>query len=177
MKSNLIMLLTLLLITSCSSVKKNNKINAEAMKMGQDTVNLSFEEGPQTIIYKTKEDYKTFVPVILSKDKSEIISYPHPGDVYYEEKLAYPTELKKGYLLDNRGINENVAFLKITYEDYSNLKAAPPKDLMYSMILDKDPLVKIFNCGNRNRFKNGTSDINKFIKNNGLKNCKCLSEK
>ena len=33
--------------------------------------------GPQTIVYKTKKDYYNLVPVLLSDDKTEIISYPH----------------------------------------------------------------------------------------------------
>ena len=129
-----------------------------------------------TIIYKTKKDYRSFVPVTLSEDKTKIVSYPNPKDVFYEGVLAYPTELNKGYLLDNRGINNNVAFLNINYENYSKLEEVPLLDELFSMILDKDPLIEMYNCGNRYTFKNGISDLNKFIDNIGLKDCKCLTK-
>ena len=82
--------------------------------------------------------------------------------------------MKNGYFLDNRGINNNVAFLNITYKEYYKLQDAPSIDKLFSMILDKAPLIEIYNCGNRNTFKNEISDLNKLIENNGLKNCKCL---
>jgi hypothetical protein len=148
----------------------------EAKETDKDKVILNFKDGPQTVIYKTKKDYKKFVPITLSDDKSKITSYPHPKDIFYKGELAYPTELKNGYLLDNRGINNNVAFLNITYEDYSKLEKVPLLEELYKMILDKDPLSEIYNCGNRYTFKNEISDLNKLIENNGLKECKCLKK-
>ena len=162
-------------MNSCSTVNRN-KITMEAKKTDKDKVILNFKAGPQTIIYKTKKDYSKFVPVILSEDKSKIVSYPHPKDVFYKGELAYPTELKNGYLLDNRGININVAFLNITYEDYSKLEKIPLLLELFSMILDKDPLIEIYNCGNRDTFKNEISDLNKLVENNGLKDCKSLTK-
>ncbi|MDD2631159.1 MAG: hypothetical protein PHX39_00725 [Bacteroidales bacterium] len=168
-----VLIISVLVINSCSSVQKN-QISAEAKEIDKNKVMLNFKEGPQTFIYKTKHDYTKFVPILLSDDKSEIVSYPHPRDVFYKGDLAYPTELKGGYLLDNRGINSNVAFLNITYEDYSKLESAPPLEELEAMILDKNPLVEMYNCGNRFTFKNGASDLNKLIENNGLEDCKCL---
>lgn len=161
-------------MNSCSSVK-NNKITMEAKETDKDKVILNFKAGPPTIIYKTKEDYSKFVPVILSEDKSKIISYPHPSDIIVNDVFSYPTELEKGYLLDNRGININVAFLNLTYEEYSKLETAPLLEKLFSMILDKNPLVEIYNCGNRYTFKNEISDLNKLINNNELMRCKCLT--
>lgn len=170
-----ILIVSVLVINSCSTPKKN-KISAEAKETDKDKVMLNFKEGPQTFIYKTKQDYNKFVPITLSDDKSEIISYPHPKDIFYNGDLAYPTELKGGYLLDNRGINSHVAFINITYEDYSKMESAPSLEELYAMILDKNPLVEMYNCGNRFTFKNGIADLNKLIENNGLGNCKCLTE-
>jgi hypothetical protein len=169
----LFFILSVLLINSCSTAKKN-QITAEAKEIDKNKVMLNFKDGPQTFIYKTKQDYNKYVPVTLSDDKSEIVSYPHPKDVFYNGELAYPTELKDGYLLDNRGINGNVAFLDITYEDYSKLEKTPSSEELLSMILDKSPLAEMYNCGNRFTFKNGIADLNKLIKNNGLIDCKCL---
>ena len=81
--------------------------------------------GPAAIIYKTKADYSKNVPVTLSDDKLHVVSYPAPQDVYFHGELAYPTQLAKGFLLDNRGISVNSAFISLTYEEYSKLPAAP----------------------------------------------------
>lgn len=168
-----ILIISVLVINSCSSAKKN-QITAEAKETDKDKVILNFKAGPQTFIYKTKQDYNKFVPITLSEDKSEITSYPHPKDVFYNGELAYPTELNGGYLLDNRGITSNVAFLNITYEEYNQLENAPSSEELFPMILDDDPLVEMYNCGNRFTFKNGIADLNKLIENNGLADCKCL---
>ena len=174
MKS-LLFILSILILNACFTVKKSNTTMKET-ETDKDKIVLDFKAGPPTIIYKTKKDYNQFVPVILSEDKSKIVSYPHPKDVFYKGELAYPTELKNGYLLDNRGINSNVAFLNITYEDYSKLEKVPLLNELFSMILDKNPLIEIYNCGNRYTFKNEIFDLNKLIENNGLKNCKCLTK-
>lgn len=172
MKILIFILSIILIMDSCSSVKEN-KITMEGKE--KDKVILNFKDGPSTIIYKTKEDYNKLVPIILSDDKTKIISYPHPSDIYVSGEYSYPTELKEGYLLDNRGINKNVAFLNITYEDYSKLERVPTMDELYKMILDVDPLSEIYNCGNRYTFKNEISDLNRLIENDGLKDCKCLT--
>jgi hypothetical protein len=174
MKS-LIIIISILIMNSCSSVK-NNKIAMKAKETDKDKVILNFKAGPPTIIYKTKKDYNKFVPVILSEDKSKIVSYPHPTDILVNDKFSYPTQLEKGYLLDNRGINKNAAFLNMTYEEYSKLETAPLLEKLFSMIVDNDPLIEIYNCGNRYTFKNEISDLNKLINNNELMRCKCLTK-
>ena len=115
------------------------------------------------IVYKTKKDYSQYVPVILSKDKSTIVSYPAVTDIYYKGKLAYPTKLADGFWLDNRGINENVAFTDYTYEAYSKLEKTPSTEELFSRILDKDPLEEIVNCGNRSNYPDEVKDLNQLI--------------
>lgn len=160
MKKNLIILVLIIVgMAACTSSKNANSIE------------LVFDSQP-TYVYKTKTDYSKNVPVLLSDDKTRIISYPAPTDVYYNGKLAYPTELPKGYLLDNRGIGVNVAFLKMTYEEYSQLKAAPSLKVLFDQIIDNDPLVELCNCGNRNQF-NDIEVLNTLAKNN-LSKCKKL---
>jgi hypothetical protein len=124
---------------------------------------------PPTLVYKTRLNYYNLVPVMLSDDKTEIISYPHPKDLKVGDALALPTSLKDGYLLDNRGIGSNVAFLKMTYEEYSKLESAPSLIELYDLIIDKDPLTELCNCGNRNAFKDKTSELNKIIMSKKLK--------
>lgn len=169
----LILILSIIILASCSSVKQN-KITMGSKE--KDKVILNFKAGPQTIIYKTSKNYNKLVPVILSDDKTKIVSYPHPKDIYLNGNFSYPTELQKGYLLDNRGINKNVAFLKITYEEYSNYKNAPSPNELYEKILDKDPLIEIYNCGNRLTFKNEIEDLNRLIESDGLELCECFTK-
>lgn len=116
------------------------------------------------IVYKTTQDYSQNVPVILSADKKSIASFPAPTDIYYKGVLAYPTKLADGYLLDNRGITENVAFTSYTYEEYSRLKSAPTETELMNKIIDKNPLLEIVNCGTRAAYKNEIEDLNKVIK-------------
>ncbi|HWB62006.1 MAG TPA: hypothetical protein VG603_00745 [Chitinophagales bacterium] len=143
----------------CSSSKKQT-----AMQVAE---NISYKP-PVVIIYKTRADYSKYVPVTLSDDKMSITNYPDPKDVFYNGKLAYPTALKKGFWLDNRGINANTAFIKMTYDEYSKLGSAPTAENLYKMILDKDPVTEIYNLGSRYRFKDEVSEINQLIENNSL---------
>ena len=162
---------------SCSSIKKNNTAMNKKEKWNNGPISLDFKNGPPTLIYKTKKDYRKNVPVILSEDKTKIVSYPHPKDIFYKGKLAYPYELKNGYLLDNCGINVNVAFLKMTYEEYSKLENGPSLEELLNMIIDKNPLVELYYCGNRYSLKNEILDLNQLIENEKLMKCKCLIHK
>ena len=123
---------------------------------------------PHVFIYKTKHDYKNNVPVLLSEDKTQIVSYPHPTDLIIGGNLALPLQLQNGYLLDNRGINKNVAFLKYTYQEYSNFKSAPKLEELYKNIIDKDPLTELYDCGKKASFVDLKKQINEIIANKQL---------
>lgn len=152
----------LLLFAAC---KGQNKI----------TFKPDFDTPPPTMVYKTKADYSQLVPVILSDDKSEIIAYPHPSDLKSEGGFLTPTALNGGYLLDNKGINSNVAFLKLTYAEYAALSEAPMLKDMYAMIVDKDPLSELCNCGNKKAFTNPQEQLNKMINGKQLRTiCKVI---
>jgi hypothetical protein len=122
--------------------------------------------GPDAIIYKTKSDYHRLVPVTLNEEKTEIVSFPAPKDLFFKGKPALPTILADGFLLDNRGINEHVAFLEISYEDYMKLEKTPKKDELMKMIIDDDPLTVMYNCGKRNTYDNEVRELNTLIKEN-----------
>jgi hypothetical protein len=131
--------------------------------------------GPQALIYKTKKDYSNFVPVFLSDDKSEIISYPMPSDLYVDGKLALPSKLKKDYLLDNKGIGRNVAFLNLTYQEYAALKTVPSLKELYELIQDKDPLIELCDCGNKTKLTDPEKQLNLLISKDELtKRCKIV---
>lgn len=119
--------------------------------------------GPKAIIYQTTKDYSKLVPIMLSDDKKSIESYPDVKDVFYDGKLAYPIELKKDYLLDNRGIGKNVAFLSLTYEEYSKLPKTPNPSELWELIIDKDPIKTMYNCGLRSSFGNIVDELNSRI--------------
>ncbi len=160
-------ILIITMVYACGSNKKVDKVAKQ-----KEAVEIDFATGPPTLIYKTKDDYNNLVPVILSDDKSAITSYPHPKDLFYKGKLALPSQLADGYLLDNRGISQNVAFLNITYGEYSKFKNIPSPDSLYTLILDKEPLLELYNCGNRHQYKNEVEQLNGIINDGQLVNCK-----
>lgn len=149
-----LILLSGMIITSCSNVK-----NAEKMNSNQKVL----VPGPKVIIYQTKNDYSKFVPVILSDDKKSIESYPDIKDIYFNGSLAYPTQLNKGYWLDNRGINKNVAFVNLTYEAYSKLPKTPLPEELIKMIIDNEPVVCMYSCGTRSSYQDIFTDLNAKI--------------
>ena len=118
---------------------------------------------PPCIVYKTKADYSKNIPVILSGDKKRIVSYPDVKDVYYQGEFAYPAGLKKGFLLDNRGIGPDVAFLSVTYEEFSKMEKTPSADELYDLIIDKDPLLVMYKCGNRSDYQDIKKELNEII--------------
>jgi len=124
---------------------------------------------PSHPIYKTRADYFNLVPVSLSEDKTKVISYPWPGDIFYQGQLAYPKKLNKDYLMDNRGIWVDTAFLNINYEDYSQTRTPSPKDLL-GIIKDKSPFIEFYDCGHKE-----IKEINKIIDEGKLETvCKTL---
>lgn len=134
-----------------------------------------YTPGPQVLVYKTKKDYSNLVPVILSDDKTEIISYPHPSDLSVGNGLPFPTILNNNYLLDNRGININVAFLKLTYQEYSELKSIPTLKELFDYILDDNPLIELCDCGNRTAFSDPVKELNLMISKDKLREiCKAI---
>ncbi|MFN8288242.1 MAG: hypothetical protein U0V74_15915 [Chitinophagales bacterium] len=137
----------------------------------QTSTNVSYA-GEPAVVYKTKGDYSMNVPVTMNESKTEIVAYPAPTDVYYKGVLAYPSPLKKGYLLDNRGIGPNTVFLKYTYADYAKLTTAPTLKEMGDAIIDKDPFLEIYNLGERSRYKDEVAEINEIIRKGGLKKFK-----
>ncbi len=119
---------------------------------------------PPVIIYKTKANYDTLVPVILSTEKDHIVSFPDVRDLVYKGELSYPTRLADSFLLDNRGITEKVAFLDISYSKYRSLDKTPQSSELYEMILDNDPVEVMYFCGSRAMYKDIVKELNEKIK-------------
>lgn len=159
--------LFLILIIALIGCKTSNLKSRRNIKMQRDN-NAPLISGPRALVYKTRINYDDLVPILLSGDKSEIISYPHPGDIKIGDKFQSPTKLHNGYLLDNRGIGLNVGFLKLTYEEYSKLQDSPTIKELNKMIIDKYPLTEMYDCGNKNAFSNLVDHLNNLIDNNTL---------
>ena len=153
----LFMSLSLAVFNSCTPTVKNTPETTPAVSQSIAVT------GPDVIIYKTKADYYQLVPVIMNEAKTEIVSFPAPRDLRYKGKPAIPDRLAGDYLLDNRGINENVAFLSITYEEYMNMTKTPPVEELKKQIIDTDPLIVMYNCGKRQLYKNEIDELNKLI--------------
>ena len=120
-------------------------------------------------IYKTYKDFNQYVPVIMNEARTRIVSYPHPSDVMCEGKLALPTILSDGFLLDNRGIQPNVAFTGYTYEEYATLSEPPTMTELMASIIEKRPLVSLYICGDRSQY-NSLDELNQLIEN-GFEGC------
>jgi len=119
---------------------------------------------PPIVIYKMKRDYSRNVPVLLSDDKKEIVSYPHPLDLIgMTSKEVMPIRLHGGYYLDRRGINKNVAFLNITYNSYRKLRKPLSIKEIEKLILDRNPLTQILICSNLTYSENNIEKINSMI--------------
>ena len=175
MSLNKFSLLFICFIVACSPSRKSVSHDQTVSKEKSTTpsVNNNFIV-PPAIIYKTKMDYKYNVPITLSDDGKTIVSYPAPSDLYYKGSLAYPTQLANGYLLDNRGVSLTSVFTKYTYEEYSKLTAAPDMNTLYASIIDKNPFLEMYNCGNRNSFTNEVNELNGIITSNELDEYKRL---
>lgn len=168
MRLNIIAFIAFITVAGCTT---GNSLVGQTGKA--KIVQPQYTAGPQTLVYKTKKDYSNNVPVLLSDDKMSIASYPDPKD--FKNKTPKPTKLKNGYLLDNRGIGLNVAYLKLTYAQYAALPKAPSKDELMQMIIDKDPLTELINCGNRYAFKDVVTDLNTLIQSGQLRKvCKVV---
>ena len=147
---------------------------APANSTVRETPGSSSVASPPCLIYKTREDYSQNIPVILSEDKSAILSYPDVKDIYYKGILAYPTLLYDGFLLDNRGISLNVAFLSLTYKEFSEMTKTPSSSELMKLIIDKDPLKELYQCGKRSQYSDLEKELNDLIVSRKINSCKRL---
>lgn len=165
-KAYIVLFLCLLLSSCCGSRKSTPPPAVATPEPKIQKAEVISNAVPHAIVYKTKKDYSQNVPVILSDDKTRIVSYPSIRDIYYKGELAYPTKLSDGFWLDNRGINLNVAFTKYTYEEYSTFEKTPSIEALFDNIIDINPLVTIVDCGNKYKYEDNIEALNQLIKDN-----------
>ncbi|HNW75455.1 MAG TPA: hypothetical protein PKJ28_01065 [Bacteroidales bacterium] len=161
------MLVASVLFASCSH--KSVPASSE-----QEEKSMTALPGPPCIIYKTRADYSDKVPVELTADKSRLSSFPDVADILSKGDRTLPTQLADGFWLDNRGIGPNVAFLKFTYSDYRALDETPSADNLFQQIIDKDPLLEMYQCGNRSKYVDIVNELNVIIRSGKLANCRKL---
>lgn len=167
--------LCLIVILCCFACATSKNSTSKGTGKQPNSPVAAYNPGPPILVYKTKADYNNLVPVILSDDKDSIVSYPDRIDLISGDGFMQPTVLHKGYLLDHKGITKNVAFLRLTYSEYVSLDKTPGTDELYGLIIDKDPLLELCNCGTR--FASfSISRLDSLIDNNELRK-KCKIEK
>ena len=176
MKEMLCGLLTIMLIVGCQSTKNNMKTeNQPILPAPQEVIvqkplaGPAYVSSPVVFIYKTKADYYYNVPVMMNNDRTVIVSYPAPVDLTYGGKLRLPTHLVDGYLLDNRGIGPNVAFLSYTYEEYSKMEQAPSMEELMNHIISKYPLSVWHTCGRWADYTDIVPQLNALIEKEYMK--------
>ena len=157
----LVLFSVILLMVACCSNKKQSVKNVDLLLAT-----------PNVIVYKTINDYTNNVAVIMDAERTRIVRYPAPIDVRHGDTYVAPIKLDNGYLLDCFGITKNVVFLDYTFEQYANFSQAPTLDEMMLHIIDKNPLVELWNCGKRAQYKT-IEDVNVVVKSN-FENCKNL---
>ena len=160
-------LIPIILVTLMGCKTNHDLVKKESGGQPQESPALSAT--PQVLVYKTKADYNNRVSVILSDDKTQIISYPDPHDIKMRPGYPAPTPLHDGYLLDNRGIGKNVAFLSLTWTEYAGLQKIPSLKELYGLVVDKDPLRELIDCGNINAFTNPVKQLNKLIDSKSIR--------
>jgi len=156
-----LLIISLILLNGCGVHKKTG--STEMQMLDSPILGFGTNATAPTLVYKTRADYFNRVPVMMNAEKDRIISYPAPTDLFYGNALATPTRLKDSYLLDNRGIGANVAFLKYTYETYSALSKAPALNQLMDSLLDRNPLTELWDCGSRSLYKNEVEELNALI--------------
>lgn len=169
--------LSCLSIAGCATSKKTVDANTSASARTETGVmpmpgkTLGGQEAavrPMAIVYKTNGNFNDNVPITLSADRKEIISFPAPSDISVS---SAPIQLAEGYLLDRRGIGENTAFTQYTYESYSALKRAPSLKLLNESIIRGAEVVEIVRLPmTLTEAINDTTRCNSIIRN-GFPDC------
>lgn len=87
---------------------------------------------PKAVVYRTNGPFSDNVPIVMSASRKEIVSFPAPSDIHSD---VAPVELAEGYLLDRHGIGINSVFTRYTYDEYSELPAAPSLNRLRQMVI------------------------------------------
>ncbi len=157
-----ILLAIMLLIVGCKSTS-----DIDYSKIDYDK--------PSTVIYQMKADYSALVPVVLNTEKTKVVAYPGPKDLFNKEgELRFPLPLDKEFYLDEIGVGLNTAYISLTIDVYSHMLQAPTKDSLFKLIVEKDPFIQMYNLGNRKQYIDNQDLIKEIVTSRKYKNYKKL---
>lgn len=115
------------------------------------------------IIYRTKADYSQLVPITLSEDGQQVVSYPAPTDLMRGQDYTLPTPLADGWLLDNRGITPHSVFIRLSYAEYGALERSPSTEELLQLVVDPNPFVSIVLCDRQQIDDPTPKKLNRYI--------------
>lgn len=163
--------LFLFIVFSCASSKRNqveemNKKPDCGLPLLNESIIEQQKETRKIVVYKSKKDFSTFVPIHLTEDKKNIIGYPAKEDL---KLLGNSNSLavENGYYIDLVGMNSNTVFTSYTIEAYQKINS-PTLEEFKNHIIELNPFEEMYICNSR--FNN--VEIEQFIKNETLNtNC------
>jgi hypothetical protein len=155
-------------LVSCKPSEKaqtGNISNNQSQTSDKQSLNMAL---PPTYIYKTRKDYSQLVPVLVSATTKEIYAYPDKKDLLLDGKLRQPSQLIDGYLLDNKGLSKDAAFLKLTYAQYVALDHTPTAKELQELIIDNEPFTELYQCKKNLHSESKLDYFNQLIQNGQL---------
>jgi hypothetical protein len=106
----------------------------------------------------------------MNKERTKITGFPAPEDLIINGELQTPIKLNDGFYYDRRGVSSNTVFIEMTFEQYSKLKTAPSTSELKQMIIDKNPIIELYNCPSLSQ-NSDIKTINRLIQE-GFPKCK-----
>jgi hypothetical protein len=167
--------LILFFVFSCANSKRTQvEEMTKKPDCGLPLVNESiFEPQKETrkiIVYKSKKDYSTFVPIHLAEDKKNIIGYPAKEDLKSLDN-SNALAVENGYYIDLVGVNLNTVFTSYTLESYQKINNLTLEEFK-NHIIELNPFEEMYICDSRYSYK----EIEQFIKK-GTLNTNCTKIK
>jgi hypothetical protein len=166
-KINLMCCLLLFILFSCSTfnrckvseIKKNSHPNLP--KVNEKTSEV-INQTKKVVVYKSKKDFSTFVPIHLSEDKKNIIGYPAKEDLK-QLGNSNAVVLENGYYLDLVGVNLNSVFTSYTLEVYKKINNPSLEDFK-NHIIHLNPFEEMYICSD----KHTNTELEQYIKAGAL---------
>ena len=118
----------------------------------------------KAIVFKPTQDLSDLVPVRLSDDKKEILSYPAASDLPDLSML----KLENGYQLDLIGVNITTAYLNISINEYKTTSRNFSLEELKSKILIVNPYLELYECNYDSIKLTIHEEFNQWIKNGTL---------
>lgn len=142
MKNILHIILVSYLFNGCTSFKYPSTSEVKPIHPSSKPIIDSNQSIKKNIVFKSAQDVSRLVPVRLSEDRKEVLSYPAPTDLpdLTTKKLA------NGYVLDLVGVNNNTAYLNMTIQEYKNTTHVILKDELLIRVTLINPYIEMYEC-------------------------------